>query len=76
MVNLKHYVEPTDVSYEWIIEHLEGKEKRWDKSRKHHKISKIEYYLVEGAGFLSNVFQIIVHFTGAGHPFSVFLKVY
>ncbi|KAI6200774.1 hypothetical protein M3Y96_00770000 [Aphelenchoides besseyi] len=73
-VNLNLYIEPTNVQFLWIIEQLDGKEKRWDKLRKNHKISRIEYKQVYGCGYLTHVFKIIVHFTG-GHRFTAFLKV-
>jgi hypothetical protein len=75
MVNLKLYVEPTDVSFEWIVEQLQGKDKKLDKISNHNRISSIEYHLVEGTGFASYVFRIILHFKGVLHPYSVFLKV-
>ncbi|KAI6214465.1 CHK domain-containing protein [Aphelenchoides besseyi] len=73
-VNLNLYIEPTNVQFSWVIEQLDGKEKRWDKLRKNHKISRIEYNQVYGCGYLTHVFKIIVHFTG-GHRFTAFLKV-
>lgn len=55
MVNLKQYIEPTDVTFEWIINQLDGKDKKLDKIRKQNRVSGIGYQLIEGTGFLSYV---------------------
>ncbi|KAI6233752.1 hypothetical protein M3Y99_00890800 [Aphelenchoides fujianensis] len=56
--NLKLYVEPTDVSFEWIVQQLNGKDRRWTKLKKNHKIIKVEYKAVPGYGFFTHAEQM------------------
>ncbi|CAD5220488.1 unnamed protein product [Bursaphelenchus okinawaensis] len=74
MVNLAEYVEPTDVTFEWIVEQLDGKDKKWDQLRRHKKkISKIQYEIISG-GYLSNVAKVEIYFGGFNSHFTFYLK--
>ncbi|KAI6181214.1 CHK domain-containing protein [Aphelenchoides besseyi] len=54
-VDLNCFIEPTDVTFQWIVDQLDGKNERWNRLRQTTAISNVDFELISGAGFLSHV---------------------
>ncbi|CAD5233215.1 unnamed protein product [Bursaphelenchus xylophilus] len=75
MFNPLQKIEPTDVTFGWVEENLNGKDQRWDNLRLSYGIFNSEARTISGSGFLSYIIRIVFSFNDTEEKFSVILKV-